>query len=909
VRGSRTAATAGGIQIACLGTLAAGLLASALVIELVPSPNDTSRAMFVLLAVVLVILQTRPRRNVTTRGNVEGIPLDEVPFVPALLMITPLQCLIVITVASLAGSIVLRRQWLKAAFNLGSLLLSGAVGITVVKLLHVSPQQRPGITEVAVGMVAAIALTTVSALTVRGIASYHSGSAYLPMVRELSGRIVPWTGAVTLGGVAALCVGVYPLSAVLLIGVVMFFYRAYAASVTEQLGRLHAERLQQAIVSLRTHTDPSEVREDLVAAAKELLGAELADIVPEGEADTARSTSAPLLDGQRLRVDKRLGVEQWDANDRDTLLTLAGVAGDVMRAADLIARLRTITNSQSEGVIALDMRTCITFANPAAVRMLGCTSDADVLGARIRDKLTLRNRRLPIDFTSMVEGQLVAHDADATLGPPDGDNLDIAYSITPLRAEGEHVGAVLVLRDVTERRAFQDELTRRALHDELTGLPNRRLLLERLDHALTRSSSTGLHHGLLFLDLDRFKLVNDSYGHIMGDKLLVQVAGRLRAGLSPVHSVARMSGDEFIVLIEDAPDMETVTAIAESLLQVMKEPFIVDGQRIFMSASIGVGLTQDDQGRDVVLAGIDAAAYAAKASGRNCYCVSTDASVDETRARLDLEVSLRHGLDENELELHYQPIVTSDFGKVVGVEALVRWRSPQRGILWPQQFVPIAEETGLIVPMGRWVLEDACRTLRAWTLDHPDRPPLRVSVNLSALQFAQHKLAEDVAETLASTGLPASQLCLEITETVLMSDTIGTVTTLNALHDLGVAVAIDDFGTGYSSLSYLKRFAIDVVKLDRTFIEGLVTDEVDMAIAGAVIKLTEALHMTTVAEGVETDSQRQVLVELGCPFIQGYLTSRPLPAADFLDFWTSTYPQAPVPPVTLLPDPDQRRAS
>jgi diguanylate cyclase (GGDEF)-like protein/PAS domain S-box-containing protein len=822
-------------------------------------------------------------------------------------MLAPWQCLVVIGVASLAGSLVLRRHWEKTAFNLGMLLFSTSVAIGVVVLLQTQPDQSPKLKDVAVGMFAALVLTAISAVMVRGITAYHSGVPYLPLMRELSARILPWIGAVTLGGIAALSMGAEPWSAVLCIGVVMFFYRAYAASLVEQDGRLHAERLQQAIVSLRTHTDPSEVREDLVAATKDLLGAEVADIVPASAAESAGSTSAPLLDGQRLRIDKRMGSpEPWDANERDTLLTLAGVAGDVLRSADLIARLRTITNSQSEGVIALDMRTCITFANPAAVRMLGCTSDADVLGERIRDRLTLRNRRLPIDFTSMVEGQLVAHDADATLGPPDGDTLDIAYSITPLRAEGDHVGAVLVLRDVTERRAFQDELTRRALHDELTGLPNRRLLLERLDHAITRSSTTGLHHGLLFLDLDRFKLVNDSYGHIIGDKLLVQVAGRLRAGLSPADSVARMSGDEFIVLIEDAADMEAVTSVAEQLLQVMQEPFSVDGHHIFMSASIGVGLTQDDQGRDVVLAGIDAAAYAAKASGRNCYCVSTDASVDETRARLDLEVSLRHGLDENELELHYQPIVTSDSGSVVGVEALVRWRSPQRGILWPQQFVPIAEETGLIVPMGRWVLEDACRTLRQWTLDHPDRPPLRVSVNLSALQFAQHRLAEDVAETLAATGLPASQLCLEITETVLMSDTIGTVTTLNALHDLGVAVAIDDFGTGYSSLSYLKRFPIDVVKLDRTFIEGLVTDDVDVEIASAVIRLTEALHMSTVAEGVETDSQRQMLVKLGCPFIQGYLTSRPLPAADFLEFWAGTYPQVPVPPVTVLPGPESR---
>jgi diguanylate cyclase (GGDEF)-like protein len=409
-----------------------------------------------------------------------------------------------------------------------------------------------------------------------------------------------------------------------------------------------------------------------------------------------------------------------------------------------------------------------------------------------------------------------------------------------------------------------------------------------MDHALARSSTTGLQHGLLFLDLDRFKLVNDSYGHMVGDRLLVQVANRLQGGLSPADSVARMSGDEFVVLVEDADVIEKVTAVADRLLQMLQEPFEVDGHQIFMSASIGVGLTRPGEGWDDALATVDAAAYSAKAAGRNCYSISTDTSVEKSRARLDLEVSLRQGLEEEELELHYQPIVTTDEEEIVGVEALVRWRSPKRGVLWPQQFVPLAEETGLIVPMGRWVLEEACGAVREWTLRNPARRPLSVSVNLSALQFAQHGLVKDVAATLESTGLPASQLCLEITETVLMSDTMSTKATLDSLHDLGVRVAIDDFGTGYSSLSYLKRFPIDVVKLDRTFIEGVVTDPVDTEIAGAVIRLAAALGMKAVAEGVETDTQRRMLVQLGCPLMQGYLTARPLPAGDFLDFWHSS---------------------
>jgi diguanylate cyclase (GGDEF)-like protein/PAS domain S-box-containing protein len=874
--------------------LALGVAASVVAVWLLPSPQLENGPLFTaILSASMIALHARPKRSVHGRGVVETIQLDEILFVPTLVILAPWQALLVLAPGSIIASVLARRDPLKAAFNLGQLLLAGACGMAFVGVAGVTPTDNPSMQAVVVGMAAAVIVTLTSALLVRGMMAYLSSVPLGPLIHELRSRIGPWLGAVTLGGLATIAVGQYALSALLVVGVVIFVHRAYAASVVEQVARRHSEEVQQSIVSLRTHTDPERVRHDLIDTAQELLAAERAVIVPEGTADPSRAFSTPLGNGERLRVEHRQGSEQWDARDRETLVTLAGVAGDVLRSAELIARLRTITNSQSEGVIALDMDACITFANPAAVHMLGCASDEEVLGAPIGEKLTLRHRRVPLDFASMVEGQFVAQDADATLGPPDGETLDIAYSITPLRAEGAHVGAVLVLRDVTERRAFQDELTRRALHDELTGLPNRRLLLERLDHALARTRSTGLNHGLLFLDLDRFKLVNDSYGHLVGDKLLIQVGNRLLSGLAPGDSVARMSGDEFIVLVEDVVEMETVTDVAERLLQLLQEPFEVDGHHIFMSASIGVGLTQSEQSRDEVLAAIDAATYAAKAAGRNCYTVSTDASVDEARARLDLEVSLRHGLDEDELELHYQPIVTADGGAVRGVEALVRWRSPQRGVLWPAQFVPVAEETGLIVPMGRWVLEEACRDVWEWTQRHPEREPLTVSVNLSALQFAQHRLAEEVAETLRSTGLPASQLCLEITETVLMSDTLSTQSTLDALHALGVSVAIDDFGTGYSSLSYLKRFNIDVVKLDRTFIEGLVTDPVDAEIASAVIRLSAALDINAVAEGVETESQRQMLVQLGCPLIQGYLTARPLPAPDFLRFWDSGFATAP----------------
>jgi diguanylate cyclase (GGDEF)-like protein/PAS domain S-box-containing protein len=845
-----------------------------------------SLAVAAVLAAVLILLHTRPQRRVHD-GGVESILLDEVVFVPMLVLLEPWQTLAVALLGTTVSSIASRRSWLKTVFNLGQMCAACVAGIVVVYLLADGPTADPSVADTAAGMLGALVMTTVSAVSVAVIVAYSTRAPLSSLLVDASRQMIPWLGAIVLGGVGTLAVGQEWVAVLLLAGAIAFVHRAYAATFRELAARRHAERLQQTVAGLRAHTDPAVVREELLTAARELLGAGGAAILQADEVEPPRSLSALLQPGERLVVSDRRGMEQWDERDRDTLMTLAGVAGDVLRSAEVIAQLRTITNSQSESVIALDMGARITFANPAALQMLGVTDPAEVLGKPIQEILHLRHRRREIDFHNMVTRQVVAQDADATLGPPDGDTLDIAYSVTPLQAKGAELGAVLVLRDVTERRAFQDELTRRALHDELTGLPNRRLLLDRLDHAIARSSTTGGQHGLLYLDLDRFKLVNDSYGHIVGDRLLVQLANRLLGCLSPADSVARMSGDEFVILVEDAPDLMYVRAVTERLLHALREPFEVDGHHIFMSASIGVGLTQPGVSRDELLATVDAAAYAAKAAGRNCYCVTTDDSVEAARARLDLEVRLRKGLDEDQLELHFQPIVQTEDNQVIGAEALVRWQSPHGGYLPPGQFVPLAEETGLIVPMGRWVLEQACRNARQWTVDRPDRAPLTVSVNLSALQFSQHRLPEDVAEILRSTGLPASQLVLEITETVLMSDTIATQATLDALHQLGVRVAIDDFGTGYSALSYLKKFRLDLVKLDRSFIEGLAGDPVDAEIAKAVIGLSSALGIRTVAEGVESVEQREMLIRMGCPFIQGYLIARPMTSEQFLSFWDS----------------------
>jgi diguanylate cyclase (GGDEF)-like protein/PAS domain S-box-containing protein len=836
-----------------------------------------------IIAALLTALHVRPRRNLATRSNSETINLDEVFFVPVVTMLEPWQSVLVIALASIAGSIAVRRSVVKSLFNVGQLAVATTAGIWVVVALGAEPSSEPDAHAVLAGMVAALTMTATTAVVVRVMVAFATGLPVVSLLGDIGHSFVPWTGAVTLGAIGVITVVAYPLMVILVAGVVLFVHQAYAASFRELAARRLAERLQQAVGALRSHTDPSKVRADLVAAATDLLGAKTADVVTDEVPDEAGALSAALGPDRHLTVSGRQGPGGWTEQDRAILDTLAGVAGDVLRSAEAIDRLRTITDSQSEGVIALDTSGRITFANPAARQMMGVGDDA--VGLPIDSLVTLRDLRRPVDLVTMVARHQVTHDDDATLVSAEGNQLEVAYSLTPLRVEGSYTGAVLVIRDVTERRAFHKVLAHRALHDDLTDLPNRSLLQERLEHALNRSKESGSQHGLLFLDLDRFKLVNDSYGHLAGDRLLVAVAVRLRANLSAADTLARISGDEFVVLIEDVSGLDRVIQTAEHLLAVLREPHDLDGHLIYMSASMGVVLTHAGQTRDEALAAADAAAYAAKAAGRDCYRVSQKNSVQVARTRLDMEARMRRGLENEDFFVLYQPIVTADTGEVVGSEALVRWDSAGRGMIEPSHFIPLAEETGLIVPLGKWVLRDACRSTQEWTRAHPDQQPLSVSVNLSALQFSQHRLAEEVAATLDETGLAPKQLCLEITESVLMSDTPSTLKSLDALRELGVRVAIDDFGTGYSALSYLKRFPIDVVKLDRSFIRGLDIDAADTEIVSAVIRLSAALGIRTVAEGVEEEAQRRLLAQLGCTLLQGYLIARPLAASDFLAFW------------------------
>ncbi len=516
--------------------------------------------------------------------------------------------------------------------------------------------------------------------------------------------------------------------------------------------------------------------------------------------------------------------------------------------------------------------------------MLRRRPDEQLEGVAISQVCDLVDRLHPINLPMLLREAVSVDDGDAVLHTK-GQRLEVAYSFAPLVAGDVSEGAVLVLRDVTERRALQEALSHRALHDELTGLPNRRLFLDRLDHALDRSLTSGSRHGVLFIDLDRFKLVNDSYGHLVGDQLLIQLSERLLRQVAAGDTVARLSGDEFILLVEDRLDPIVVSQLAHQVSADLRRPYLVDGHTILLTVSIGVTITTPGESRDAVMLAADAASYAAKAEGRNCVRLATQHLIDASRTRLEKESRLREAIDSERLQLWYQPIVHTRTRQLYGVEALVRWEESDGQVVMPADFIPIAEDSGLIVMLGRWVLEEACLTAARWNAEHPDRDPLTMSVNLSPLQLAQPQLADEVEDVLRRTGLPASQLCIEITETAVFANIDANVRALAALREIGVLVAVDDFGTGYSSLAYLRKLPVDIVKLDASFIKGLGADPVDAQIVGSVLTLCKALHRRTVAEGVESETQWRTLTRMGCPAMQGYLVSQALRVSAFEQYW------------------------
>jgi diguanylate cyclase (GGDEF)-like protein/PAS domain S-box-containing protein len=439
-------------------------------------------------------------------------------------------------------------------------------------------------------------------------------------------------------------------------------------------------------------------------------------------------------------------------------------------------------------------------------------------------------------------------------------------------------GLVLNTRDVSDRKELEAQLVHQAFHDGLTGLANRTLFAEGVEHALARSGKGDL--AVLFIDLDDFKHVNDSLGHAAGDQLLVAAARRLQGCLRPADTAARLGGDEFAVLLERVADAEAAALVAGRVLDTLHQPFGLNGRTIPIKASLGVatGRPGTDEAEEL-LRNADVAMYAAKAGGKDRYELFRPDMHEDMLQRLELETELRHAADRDQLVLHYQPIVELVSGRITRVEALVRWEHPTKGLLPPSAFIPLAEEQGLIGPIGNWVLLQACLQARRWQDQFPDAPPLSVHVNLSGRQLEEQRRVGEVVQALDTARLSPRLLTLEITESVLVSDIEAMSARLRELKGLGVLLAIDDFGTGYSSLSYLRRFPIDMLKIDKGFVDGIGRGREDTALAHAIVKLSHTLQLHAVAEGIEQAEQAAHLVTLGCRDGQGFYFSRPLPTA------------------------------
>jgi diguanylate cyclase (GGDEF)-like protein/PAS domain S-box-containing protein len=549
-------------------------------------------------------------------------------------------------------------------------------------------------------------------------------------------------------------------------------------------------------------------------------------------------------------------------------------------------RLRQILDTAGDAFIAMDDEGRITAWNQKAEGIFGWTR-AEVVGCSVADVLippAYRQAHLAglRRFVATGEARVLGQCLELTALHRNGHEFPVELTLWALPTENGW-SFYTFGRDISERKRAEETLRHQALHDPLTGLPNRTLLVDRLAQALARADRAPDHRGpaLLFVDLDRFKAVNDSLGHDAGDQLLVAVARRLQAGVRPTDTVARLAGDEFVVLCDAVTDASGAVAAAERLRAALAEPIRLDADLVHVTASVGIALADGSTNTpEALLQAADVAMYRAKQDGRSRFEIFDDGMRTQTLNRLRTESRLAQAIEHGELRLYYQPIISTEDGRVVGLEALVRWHHPEQGLLLPADFIAVAEETGLIVPIGTWVLEEACRQAQRWETDLEIETPLEIAVNLSGRQLAQSDFADLAAAIVAEAEIDPNrvQFCLEITESLLMRDPEATAVTLQALKTSGMRLAIDDFGTGYSSLAYLKWFPVDTVKVDRSFTAGVDSNAADRAIVGAVIDLAHALGITVVAEGVETRGQLTQLRSLGCDQAQGFLFARPHPA-------------------------------
>ncbi len=579
--------------------------------------------------------------------------------------------------------------------------------------------------------------------------------------------------------------------------------------------------------------------------------------------------------------------------EAEFLLSIADIVAGIVRLKHAEEELRQsedkfhkISSSAQDAIIMLDGDGKISYWNPASERIFGYTCE-EAVGIELHNLLippihSKDFKRGFEKFRKSGEGIVLGKTMVLTALKKDSTEFPVEVSISAVKI-GAGWNSIGIVRDITERKRFEETIREMAYHDHLTGLPNRLLLFDRFNQALARGRRHKLLATFIFLDLDRFKVINDTLGHPIGDELLKLVAERLKMCIREADTVARFGGDEFSVLVPDIKDVEGVTKVVENIFATFNKSFNVAGHELFVTASMGVSVyPADGDDAETLFKNADIAMYRAKHEGRNNFQLYTPAMNVRAIERLKLENMLRKAVERKEFLLHYQPQVDINTGEVIGIEALVRWQEPERGLIPPMEFIPLAEHTGLIVPIGEWVLRTACAQNKAW--QDKGLKPVRIAANLSMLQFKRKNFAATITGILEETGLDPKYMELELTESIIMEDAETTIEILRKLKTMGVRLVIDDFGTGYSSLQYLKKMPIDMLKIDRSFIRDITDNPDDAAISTAIIGVAHSLEIEVIAEGVETMEQLKFLKTLRCDNIQGFLISRPIPVEDVEGF-------------------------
>ncbi|HVS68937.1 MAG TPA: EAL domain-containing protein [Mycobacteriales bacterium] len=817
------------------------------------------------------------------RSYSEAVSFGDGLLAASIALLTSSEIIFLFAGTQLVAQIWRRRNVVKTIFNTAQFTLAATSAVLLSDLVGRDPGHVTSLLWPAIAAGTA-AFVMVNGVLVGALLNILTGQSLTSVWREGTGSrlLVVAVGTTTgaLGGMAAAS----NLWALALIPLAFFLLRRVLA------GHFEAKRDRDRVFGLldAAREIHSAMADGRVPATVEGVASRLL----RGEARVMRHRASGLCAAitdhdSWLVVTGRDPGEPFDSADVQLLHTIAAIAAGAFTNADLYGEVHqqrrdmaAILGNLAEGVCAFDTDGRPTFWNAAARDLLGITAEEFDPDHPSAETLLAPVRRC------LQSGMTL--DASMTLVRSDGTPLPISFTCAPTR-EGDVIdGVVLAFRDDTERLDFEAQLSHHAFHDQLTGLANRRLFIDRLDQALRRAERHGGFTAVCFVDIDRFKLINDSLGHQAGDRLLTEIAKRLSGLVRDGDTVARFGGDEFTLLLEDLGDPSELHDVADRIVRAMEAPIeVLPGRTILATLSIGVAVSRPDASGDDLLHDADLAMYEAKAEGLGRWKQYVGGG-GRSIGQLELEEDLRAAIGNGQIEVFFQPMVDAEGGIAADAEALVRWKHPRRGMIPPNDFIPLAEETGLVLPLGRLVLREACRQCKSW--EDNLGVAIGVSVNLSPRQFQDGDLVNEVRSALEGAGLEPHRLCLEITESLAMRETEWTIQTLQRLKAIGVRVAIDDFGTGHSSLNYLKRFPIDVVKIDGSFVNDITTSVVDTAIITAVVTLAETLGIATIAECVEDVEQLEKLRELGCTLIQGYLFAKPMPSAE-LSRWLANAAQ------------------